>query len=190
MLVPTDVFNSYSWIGIDPGLTKCGISIFKIDKGQLVSIDALTLVNNKIILESEYQLEYHTERQIRMNKLCLAYAGILAQVNPILVCCESPFYNPKMPGAFGSLTETCTALRFKTNEFNPIIPFIFYSPQEVKHSFRVSGKLGKLIMREALAENKELSSKLTTPIDLLDEHAIDAIAVGFSYIFNHAVWST
>jgi len=181
MIVPPEYFRNYSWIGIDPGLATCGISVFRVFDNRLQSIEAFTLINNKIRFESEYQEEFQSERNAKMHRLCLAFRSVLYSVNPILICCESPFYNPKMPSAFGSLTETVTALRMETNQYNINIPFICYSPQQVKQTFKRSGQTGKLVMREALAQDNNLRSKLITPVETLDEHAVDAIAVGQTY---------
>ena len=181
MLVPSDIYSRYSWVSIDPGLTTCGFSIFTVVNRSIESIEAFTITNNKINLISDYQDQYHSDRQIRMHRLCLVWNEILYRVNPIAVICESPFYNPRMPGAFGSLTETVAALRITLNNFSTITPFISYSPQEVKQSFKRSGQVGKLVMREALLEVPELLSKLHTSIENLDEHAIDSIAVGYTW---------
>lgn len=187
MLKPTDVFYNYSFIGIDPGLTQCGIAIFNINQGQLASIDALTLINNKIALRSPFNEEFHSDREIRSNKLQLAFQSILEHSNPILICCESPFYNPSSPSAFGSLTDTVSMLRITTNQFNTSIPFVCYSPQEVKQTFRRAGKLGKQTMKEALQEDVHLCSKLITPVQYLDEHSIDAVAVGMTYLLMQSL---
>jgi len=188
MLIAPDHFRHFSWVGIDPGLSKCGISVFKMTDRQLDSIEAFTLVTDQLNIYSSYQEEQHTERHIRLNRLSLAYREVLFRVAPALVCCESPFYNPKMPSAFGSLTEIITVLRLETNQYNLIVPFILYSPQEVKKTFSRSGKVGKLVMREALEKDDILTDKLITPLYSLDEHGVDAIAVGYTLLLDQFNW--
>ncbi len=184
MLIIPEIFRNYSFLGIDPGLTQCGISIFNIDDSALSSIDALTIESAKVSIQPDLCLDYHTERQIKMNKLCAAYRQILIQTRPVLVCCESPFYNPRMPAAFGSLTETVTALRLETNHYSPNVSFITYAPQEVKQSFKRSGKVGKDVMKDALTNDPFLRQRLLPPFESLDEHAIDSIAVGYTMYLN------
>ena len=189
MLIRTEKFKNFSVIGIDPGLTQCGIASLCVNEGQLVSIDALTLINNKIALKSPFQPEYRTDREIRSDKLRLAFESILHQVQPILVCCESPFYNPSSPSAYGSLTDTVSILRLSTQTYCPDVSFVSYAPQEVKQTFKRAGKLGKETMREALKQDTKLCSLVTCSIDLLDEHSIDAIAVGYRWFLNQADYS-
>ena len=182
MLAIPESYNGFSILSIDPGLSECGVARFEFADGKISSILPLTFVNSRIRFESGFTHEAHSDREDRVQKLKLAYRSVLEQARPSLICCESPFYNPRMPSAFGSLTEVVSLLRSETFEFNPHIPFLTYSPQEVKQTFKQSGKLGKLVMKEALAEDTFLMSKLLLPIENLDEHAVDAIAVGYTWV--------
>lgn len=182
MIIPSDIFYSFNWLGIDPGLQTCGVSSFIVENRILTRIEAFSIKNNQIRLNSQYPEEIHSERVIRINLLCQTYRQILEYYKPITVCCEGPFYNPRTPSAFGSLTETVTAIRLETHYHNPTTPFIVFSPQEVKQSFRRSGQKGKFEMLYGLLEQTNIISKLVTPIELLDDHAIDAIAVGYTLL--------
>lgn len=181
MLVPSDVYRRYSWISIDPGVSTCGFTIFTADDTGIISIEPFTITNARIGIQPDFPEEAHTDRQIRIRKLCLVFLNVLNSVNPVVVVSESPFYNPRMPNAFGSLTELVAAFRLTLSEFSVNIPFLVYAPQQVKQSFKRSGQVGKLVMKEALANLPYLTSKLTVPIEVLDEHSIDSVAVGYTW---------
>lgn len=185
MNVP-EYFRQFNVIAIDPGLSQCGIAVFSMVEDQLASIHPFTIVNSQIRYESDLPIEYHTERNQRINLLCQTFRQVLQQYNPILIVCESPFFNPTRPTAFGSLTETLAVLRYETFLYNSIIPFITFSPQEVKQTFKQSGKIGKLVMKDALQARTDIVTKLITPVELLDEHSIDAIAVGCTWLDRRA----
>ena len=181
MLVLPPVYTRYSWISIDPGLSTCGFAIFTANEHGIESIEPFTITNSRIGFSSDYPEEHHLGRSIRIHLLCLVLLRVLQRINPIAIVSESPFYNPRMPGAFGSLTELVAALRLTVASYNVYIPFIAYAPQEVKQSFKRSGQIGKVVMKEALEQNDFLCSKLTAPLETLDEHSIDAIAVGYTW---------
>lgn len=180
MLTIPEIFYRYTWIGIDPGLASCGIAVFTAERDRIVRIDAVTLENRRLLQESELPLSIHGERPLAIGRLREAFHEILCLYQPVAVCCESPFYNPTRPSAFGSLTEIIASLRLTVYHYSSIIPFHLYAPQEVKQTFKRAGQLGKTVMLDALRENQELVPCLTSPLHLLDEHAIDAIAVGYT----------
>jgi Holliday junction resolvasome RuvABC endonuclease subunit len=184
MLVVPEIFRSFNFLGVDPGSMECGVSIYNIRDYKIASVEALTLVTDKVCLRPSLSDEYHSDRQLRLEKLCLAFRQILETHMPVLVACESPFFNPSRPGAFGSLTEVMTLLRMTTIGFSPVVRFVVFAPQEVKQTFKRSGQKGKIVMKEALAENQDLMSKLIVPFELLDEHSVDAIAVGYTWWIN------
>lgn len=180
MLILPEHYRVFNWLGIDPGLTNCGVASFTATPQRIESLDATTIQNHRIGFCPELSDNVHTERITRLNALGLVIRAILQEQRPSLVCCESPFYNPRMPGAYGSLVETITMIRMEIHRYHPGVPFLLYSPQEVKQSFKRSGQIGKLVMREALETLHELREHIRTPLEYLDEHAIDAIAVGYT----------
>lgn len=186
MLVVPESFRKFTWIGIDPGLSQCGFSVFEVTDGQLSAIKPFTIITDRLKNHTLYTGDFHSEREIRMSKLCDAFRYTLYQYGPSLVCSESPFFNRLMPGAYGSLRETVAALRLVVNSYNPFIPFIQFSPQEVKQTFKRSGQVGKLVMKEALLADQFLCSKLIVSPELLDEHSVDATAVGYTWYKRYA----
>lgn len=180
-------FSSYKLLGIDPGLNFTGVAELTIcyHTGKILSIEAYTLANDRL---SDYTgLDHDTisERTVKLYKLKLALRYILQRVNPSRIACEAPFYNRLRPMAFGTLLEVVNVLYSAVLEYNSNIPFTTIAPMSVKKF--VSAKMvkndtekGKLAVKDAIKSIPEIMDVLLTNIDLLSEHAIDAIAIGYT----------
>lgn len=177
-------FYNFNWIGVDPGLTNCGTAVYRILGREVNAIEPRTIVNNKVKLPSHFTDGLLGDRRLRLDRLYQAFAQLVRYENPVLVACESPFYNSASPNAYGSLMETVGVLRMATESVSPDIPFVMYAPHEVKKAFGAQSKKGKEPMREALESKPELLRLMDTPVELLDEHSIDAVAVGYTWIMN------
>lgn len=177
-----DSFYNFRLMGIDPGMNTTGISIYDISRppGELPRVQhihAATLFNHKLGLYNEYDPEVSDERTGKLLKLRYELSRWLSWHQPVAVGCEAPFYNSLMPMAYGSLLSLVNALQYATWEHNPNIPFIMVEPQLVKKSIGVAGQKGKEVVREGLSRVPELTSVMNPGLDVLDEHAIDAVVV-------------
>ena len=180
-------YGQFKMVSFDPGLNNTGVCAMDIDSrtGAILSIEASTLRNNKLCNWDGLDEEVTTERMIKLFKLKTAIVHVLANYNPVWVGCEAPFFNSLMPMAFGYLLEVVSVIHGSVIDYNPNIPFELESPQSVKKSLGVAGKPGKEVVLEAMRGIPEIMNALRTPIETLDEHAIDSVAVGYSIIQKH-----
>lgn len=169
-------------VAFDPGLSTTGVAVYDVNSrtGQILRIYAYTIYTDQVKHWTDLDVETATERQYRLVKLGWAVRSAIELYNPIVVCCEAPFYHPKMPMAFVSLSEVIGMIRNSVLSYNHNIPFHVVEPQLVKKGVGVSGKKGKEVVCAALSNYPEIIQNLQVSLSDLDEHAVDAIAVGYA----------
>lgn len=174
-------------MGIDPGLNFTGISLFEIDSytSDILSIEALTLVNDKLLDRTEFSSDDFQERLIKLYKLKYAFEHVLSQMQPHLIYCEAPFYNRFRPTAYSSLLEVVNTIYAGVLEYNYNIPFHMLAPLSVKKfigakTIKNDTEKGKFEVKTAVVAIPEITSVLKNDIHTLTEHAIDSIAVGYT----------
>lgn len=174
--------DNFTFIGIDPGTSNIGISIWtigieslEIKKVQAFTFDTMDLNHRDQELEESHGVRF--SRLVTMRK---EIAAILRQIRPTSVACESPFYFSKRPGAFAPLVEVLYVLKCAVFDYDQTAPFITYDPSSIKNSIGASGNANKEIVKNTM---KVLNPILLTTEYLrgLDEHSIDAIAVGYCH---------
>lgn len=177
-------YNSSRLVCFDPGLNTTGVSVFDVDSRtkRVSSVYAYTIYNDKLGDVTGLDSEILTERTFKLYKLCQGIHNAIDYFKPSIVGCEAPFYNRLMPMAFVSLSEVVSMIRHTVIQYNYNIPFYLVEPQKVKQGVGVAGKKGKQVVMDAIRNIPELMDNLTTPLDSLDEHAVDAIAVGWSML--------
>lgn len=180
-------YVTYRIIGIDPGLSNTGVSVFTIDyaTGKILSIFAFTIVNDKLPDRTNLDPEIVIERTIKLYKLRDGIEWVLATYNPAYVVCEAPFYNRFMPMAFGALLEVVGMVHSAILQWNNNVGFHTVAPLLVKKLINTKAVKndtlkGKELVKKAVFEIPEIMNVLEVPLDSLSEHAIDAIAVGYS----------
>lgn len=178
-----NTYNEFKILAIDPGLNNIGVAIFNIQANPLtiLSIEALTLKEDKVLSYVPLDEDYVTERMVKRFRMVDGVLRFVKEVQPSVLVSESPFFNRLMPSSFAVLTEVITDIFNATLEYNNNIRIATVEPLLVKHTLGVAGKKGKDVVREAMEKIDEVISVLNTPIDTLDEHAIDAIGVGLTY---------
>lgn len=190
-LVPPEVFQAYRTLSIDPGLNAAGVAIYDIINatGAIAKIEAHTLDNNRLIDHTGLDDELITERVIKLSKMKEAFIDFLSHINPAEVVCEAPFYNRLTPTAYAPLVEVVNNFHRAVLEFNPNITFTTLSPLTVKSkvgakSIKNDTDKGKHEMRRAIMAIPEIMGTLKTPIELMSQHAVDAVAVGYAHILT------
>jgi len=183
-LILPDQYKIYRLIGIDPGINNTGISVFNIDymTNKILNIEAFTIVNDKLFDKTGLDSEYYTERTIKLYKLKAAIQHILMIFNPAIVACESPFYNRFRPTAFSSLLEVLNMIHSSIIEYNVNIPFHTVEPLYVKKIVGAGMMKGKADVKLAIKNINEILLATVNNIDELDEHSVDAIAVGYAFL--------
>ena len=186
MLVHDKLLEEFCFIAIDPGLNNTGIAIFyvKVTPFEILSITASTLKSDRLIDDSGLDDENFTERLHKRYKMGNALKRILEETNPCVVVSESPFFDRRKPGSFAVLTEVLTTLFDTVVNYNPLIRFSMVEPLLVKKVLGVAGQKGKEVVREAMSKETLLIQALSSPLEHLDEHAVDAVGVGYTYLLK------
>ncbi len=186
-LVVPEQHVTYRIIGIDPGLSNLGVAVFDVDyyTDRILRIEAFTLVNDKLPDRTGFDTDTVTERTIKLYKLRNTLQELFYRYLPSHVVSEAPFYNRFMPMAFGALNEVVAIVHNAVLDWNPNIGFHTVPPLLVKKLVNTKAvkndtAKGKELVKLAVSNIPEITSVLVTPIETLSEHAIDAIAVGYS----------
>lgn len=182
MLIPP--ITPFTLIAIDPGLNNIGIAIYtlQLNPFRILSIDAQTLKEDRVCEDSYYSEEGATDRYSKRKRMVSALMKVVQAHPPAYFISESPFFDRRKPSSFAVLTEVLVDIQDSIRELDDRIHMSFISPQSAKKSLGVAGIKGKEIVREALGQHTELIPVLRPAIDQLDEHAIDSVVVGYSFI--------
>lgn len=191
MLIVPSSFNTYRIMSIDPGLNNCGVASYEMEYGtnRVLSIDAFTLVIDKVRDISGLDDETFSERVIKLYKLKEALKQVFQIYNPSQVVCESPFFNRFRPTAYSALVEVLNVIRSSVIEYNMNIHFSTIEPLLIKKIVGAGMMKGKLDVKDAVSKNEFIMARLIKHLDTLDEHAIDAIAIGFSFLNISGVYN-
>ena len=181
--------DHYTILGIDPGSTTLGIAILYLAKDTLVitRTEAFTLDATRL---SDFKLldDRYPDRERRLIALGKSINKVLDSYQPCLVGIEAPFFNRRKPSAYAVLVETLYRLRLSLYQYDLNLPILEIDPPTAKRAIgvrRLKAKerrrlklTTKDLVREALEPIKALN--VSTELDLLDEHSLDAIAVAYS----------
>lgn len=170
----------FRMVSIDPGTTTLGIAVseFDDDLSRMVVVDAMTIRGD--ILAKRYNPEYilrHGDRNARLIALRGALKRYFDTWLPTVICSEAAYLG-RSAQAYAALIEAVSMIRYACELYDPSIRLETFTPSEVKVGVGVGGRSGdKELMRAALEKVEDLW--IQVPLDSLDEHAIDAIAVGY-----------
>lgn len=165
-------------IGIDPGSQYLGLSTlwFNTEDFSIEAVYSKTLYGN------------HHPQQTHLNEMYGSTQSMLighrrflidhfAITNPLGVFCESPFYNSRMPSAFGSLIKTLEYIKYACMLHDPHMLFDTIDPPTAKKAIGASGgSRDKMDMLAAL-EKCDFYSKIK--FEEITEHAVDSVAIAY-----------
>lgn len=168
-------------VGIDPGSESLGLAIisFDIETFKIVSTQAKTFTASKMFNEDSWGAELHGNRVWRIKHLQQTLTDIFNYVDPVFIVCESPFYNPRRPNAYGVLVEVLTAVRNSVMEHDSWKSLYLIDPPTIKKAVGAAGNADKFKMQEMVCAMDNLNPIPGLDISKLDEHSIDAIAVAY-----------
>ncbi len=183
-LMLSEQYHKINLLAIDPGLNNTGIAIFEIDyhSKKILKIEAFTIATEKLKNNTGLADEDFAERLIKLLKLKVSILNVLANVNPCIVAIEAPFYNRFRPNAYGALVEVLCVIQSAILEFNYSILFKKVEPLLVKKCVGAGTMKGKLDVKECVKKIDLVMNVLVNDIECLDEHSIDAIAIGYSFL--------
>lgn len=170
-------------LSIDPGSTTCGLAITEYDEvtGECFVVDAHTIHLDKLVKHYyPNELVFYGEKFTKIIALKDSMLRILEAWKPDHVVSEGP-YMGSFVTTFASLTTCVVAIRFALREYSTYMDVTVIDPATVKKSLMVSGKSGdKELIRKAI-KGRALHF-IDVDIDKIDEHSVDAIAVGQCYL--------
>lgn len=175
-------------IGIDPGSDTLGLSVLEVDivTLNLISIQAQTIVGRRMFDDKGWSAQLHGDRITRIKAHQENLTVLFRQIDPLCICAESPFINIRRPSAYGALVEVITMIRNAVMDYDPWKHLYLTDPPTVKKAVGAPGNADKTVVK---AHVIKLLGSYYTPIDgvtidQLDEHSIDAIAVGYSRLLG------
>lgn len=174
-------------VSIDPGSTTLGVAIIDYHPFtmEIVKSFSFTLNVGRMPLNTD-TIEKHSDRYARIFMLMDLLVEIFIRYSPNHIVSESPFLKKRFPLAFAVLTEVVLCIRMAVKRYDAAMRLDMVEPSKAKAAVGAvitKGKEQKEPVRLALlAKLKELcfDRELSdTDFELLDEHSIDAIAVGY-----------
>lgn len=184
LTVPMDSDPCVNLIGIDPGTTKLGVGLIRVDflTRQIVSSDAFTLRGDWLV-HGDWIPNIHGERYARIRALTETLVEIFIRSSAWRISSEAPFFNPRRPAAFEALVEILSGIRQAVHEYDPWQKLYTVDPSSVKNAVGAKGGSDKDIIKQSVLRLPDLHYQGTKPLAELDEHSIDALAVAYwSYL--------
>lgn len=167
-----------SIMGIDPGSTNLGVAILNFDlmSKAIISTEAFTINADRLVLNNSWLSENYDNKTARISALRERLLDIMDYYDPVAIACESPFYNPKRPQAYGVLVEVLSMIRNVVIEHDDWKQLHLIDPSSVKQAVGAPGNASKEIMTDHVSRMMELNILRDC---VLDEHSTDATAVAY-----------
>lgn len=177
-----DADDTFFLMSIDPGTSTLGFCLYKIhvETLEIVDIFAWTVDATRLAYYRDDVAEIHGEKFARIIAHKKNLANVLSFYAPLIVVCETPFFNRLRPSAGGPLFELYATIEQTVFEWDHCKPLYGVDPRTVKKNVKAQGNK-KPDMIAAMVKIPELQC---ANLDLLDEHAIDAVAVGYTKILE------
>ena len=181
MLVLPQINEPYRIVSIDPGTNTLGVALLEVDLVyfNITLLNAFTLNSGTNIHAFPTVLESHGERYTKLFSHSQNLLIIFNQYHPHSVICESPFLG-RFPQAFEALVECKIMIRNALLSHDPSMPLETVDPPTAKLAVGAPGRGGdKEVVKKAILNLDNLVLPNVNFIESLDEHSIDAIAVGY-----------
>ena len=167
-------------VGIDPGTETLGIAIihFNIFTFKIVKCEAATYKGSQL-LSNDWTRSIFGDRYTRIEAHRHNLYKLLEQEQPLIIGCESPFISRRFPQAGLALTEIVSGIRAAVRLHDLWKPCYLVSPPEAKKAVGAKVSKDKGAVKRAILQIPAISKTCTTPINALDEHSIDALAIAY-----------
>jgi len=174
----------YRIVSCDPGTDTLGVALSELDLklGILTVQEAHTFRGSQLQRHYPVVSRYHNDRFARLLGHEDNLFNYFNQTAPHLIVSEGPYLG-RFPAAFAALTEVVSTIRRAAIRYDPYLKFLVIDPSTVKKAIGMRGNSGdkSIVKQTLLAAIHNRIGTLQSHVDLnsLDEHAIDAIAVGW-----------
>ena len=169
--------NDFTILSVDPGTIFTGYAIIKADYQSLKMTEAKawTVDASGLIDDTGWDSELYGNRFARIKQQGYKFHSYLRMYDPLYVVCESPFYNPRRPNAYGALLEVVFTLRETLYRWDRWKMFHQIDPATAKKSIGVAGNSGdKSLVKQKLLSLDEFKN---VGIEDFDEHSADALLI-------------
>lgn len=186
LVIPNNSTDTINIIGIDPGTTFLGYCVITVSLSTLdiISSIAHTLNGAKLSDPDNFTAQTYGDRFNRILYIGNELSNVFRYYKPLIICAESPFFGLRHPNAFQALTEVICTIRNAVYKHDIWMSLKLVPPSLVKQAIYAKGNATKSTMQNCICEmSSEFKYTGNTPLNLLDEHSIDALAVGY-YAFN------
>jgi crossover junction endodeoxyribonuclease RuvC len=151
-------------LGIDPGLTRCGVGVVKLSRSRKVELlEVAVLVSPK-----------ESELDSRIGSIGNELEAMIKKHKPNVIAIERVFSQQNLSSVMGTAQISGVAI-FLASKYG--IPIAMHTPTEVKAAVTGSGRAGKAQVGQMVAKLLGLS-EVPKPADAADALAI-AICQGF-----------
>lgn len=179
LYMPDD--NIYRLLAIDPGSNTMGIALMEIDlyNRECVVGTAYTINGAQLMKNYPEIIATHGERNARLYAQKAHINNLLVHFEPHGVVCESP-YMGRFPQAYAALVECIHGIRQAVMEYDSTIGLQLIDPPTAKNAVGVKARGSqKEEVGEAIRHLEHVRYLDELRLNELDEHAKDALAVGY-----------
>lgn len=179
-------------LAIDPGTDQMGLACLQIniDQPNMIVVDANTFSATKRLRFDPYYQQLETIHGSRFARLWIHQGTLeyeLFRWRPHEVISESPFIGRRNTHAFEALVQCVHSLRETLFHYDPWMTLQLIAPMEAKKAIQRSHRgVVKSDVKHALDQliDRPQDSALVVHEHLdweaLDEHALDAVSVGYA----------
>ena len=154
-------------LGVDPGLTRCGVAIVDELPGRKVSLKTVMV----------FRTDAKSELSQRLLELDEALAKVIIEFKPDSVAVEQVFSQHNLKSVMGTAQAAGLAI---LNAAKANCEVSTYTPTQVKASVTGSGKADKRQMGRMIQKICNLSSPLSPP------DASDAVALAVCHLWRNS----
>jgi Holliday junction resolvasome RuvABC endonuclease subunit len=178
---PQDANEEVTLLSLDPGSETMGICILKYlpSTKTITHADAFTVYGSKLC-KNVVSVDLRDHVLLRINAHKENLINVLLSERPDEVIAESSFFNPRRPHAYGVLIQVMDAIRAAAHVYEPYMQVHLIPPSCVKIAVGAKSGDDKNPVRTAVLDLPDLNYDGDIPIDKLDEHSIDALAVAYA----------
>lgn len=166
-------------LALDPGSSHLGVAYIHdyLDSRPLEMFHAYTVHLKDNAPMYTHLSDVHDNRTIRLMQLGDAVLDVCRTFRPHVIIVESNYLG-RFPTAFAALVECVAMVRSSVYMYDPFLPLYQVDPSTVKINAGIQRVKGtdKEDVRKALHARTHI--RWTVDLDSLDEHAVDACAIG------------
>lgn len=175
-------------LSFDPGLTKAGWTILDYNPStkivSIVKFGYLTPGPNADRAAFREEVNTFGKHVISLRMLREYVKELVEKYHPRYVATEGAFYNPRRPGAYGSLLQWIVTLEnFLYDEYK--LPVYRIAPKKAKHSISGNGDSGKISVQEAVLSHDDIVfPDMNQSLLEMCEHEADSMAIGYAFCMD------